>query len=65
LTSALRTEFERAREQSGHRLADAVAPYTRFVDSEERRWSEAQQTLTRLRERTTALLAQLSAVETR
>jgi small GTP-binding protein len=65
LTAALRTEFERAREQSGHRLADAVAPYARFVHSEERRWSEAQQTLTRLRERAAALLAQLTAVESR
>src|SRR4051812_3078582 len=62
LTSALRTEFERAREQSGHRLGDAVAPYARFVHSEERRWSEAQQTLARLRERAAALLAQISGV---
>ena len=31
LTSALQTEFERAREQSGHRLGDAMAPYARFV----------------------------------
>ena len=60
LTSALRTEFERAREQSGHRLGDAVAPYARFVHAEERRWSEARQTLTRLRERTAAFLAQLT-----
>ena len=65
LTSALRTEFERAREQSGHRLGDAVAPYARFVHAEERRWREARQTLTRLRERTAAFLAQLTAVETR
>ena len=47
LTAALRTEFDRAREQSGQRLADAVAPYARFVHAEERRWSEAQQTLSR------------------
>jgi small GTP-binding protein len=58
LTAALRSEFNRAREQSGHRLGDAVAPYARFVHSEERRWSEAQQTLTRLREQTAALLPQ-------
>jgi hypothetical protein len=60
LSSALRTEFERAREQSGHRLGDAVAPYARFVHAEERRWSEARQTLTQSRERTAALLAQLT-----
>ena len=35
LPSALRTEFERAREQSDHRLGDAVAPYARFVRAEE------------------------------
>ena len=65
LTSALRAEFERAREQSSHRLGDAVAPYARFVHAEEGRWGEAQQTLTRLRERTAAFLTQLTAVETR
>ncbi|MEQ1912514.1 MAG: dynamin family protein, partial [Vicinamibacterales bacterium] len=65
LTSALRTEFERAREQSRHRLGDAVAPYARFVRAEEGRWSEAQQTLTRLRERTAAFVTQLTAVQTR
>ena len=65
LTSALKTEFDRAREQSGHRLGDAVAPYARFVHAEERRWSEAQQTLIRLRERAAAFLAQLTAGETR
>jgi hypothetical protein len=65
LTTALRTEFERAREQSSHRLADAVAPYARFVHAEEGRWSEARQTLTQLRERTAAFVAQLTGVETR
>jgi small GTP-binding protein len=64
LTSALQAEFERAREQSGLRLGEAVAPYARFVRSEERRWSEAQETLTRLGERIAELLGQL-AVETR
>jgi GTP-binding protein EngB required for normal cell division len=59
LTAALRTEFNRACEQSGHRLADAVAPYARFVHAEERRWSEAQNTLTRLSDETRALLKQL------
>ncbi len=61
LTAALRSEFDRAREQSGHRLADAIAPYARFVRAEERRWSEAQDTLTRLREQTATLLTELKA----
>ena len=60
LKSALKTEFERAREQSGHRLADAVAPYARFVQAEERRWSDAKQSLGALRDRTAASLAELS-----
>jgi GTP-binding protein EngB required for normal cell division len=61
LTSALRSEFNRACEQSRQRLGDAVAPYARFVRAEERRWSEAQHTLTRLREETAALLTQQNA----
>jgi GTP-binding protein EngB required for normal cell division len=61
LTAALRSEFDRAREQSGHRLGDAMAPYARFVHAEERRWSEAQHTLARLREQTAALLTELKA----
>jgi small GTP-binding protein len=60
LTTALRSEFERAQEQSGHRLGEAVAPYARFVRAEERRWSDALRTLTAMRERTAAFLAQLT-----
>jgi len=65
LTSALRAEFARARERSGHRLRDAVAPYARFVDAEQRRWSDAQQSLIRLREATASFLTELTAIETR
>jgi small GTP-binding protein len=60
LATALRTEFEGAREQSAHRLGDVVAPYGRFVRAEERRWKEARGTLDALRERTTGLLAGLA-----
>jgi GTP-binding protein EngB required for normal cell division len=63
LAATLRSEFNRAREQSGHRLGDAVAPYARFVHAEERRWSEARHSLTRLREETSALLTELKADE--
>jgi hypothetical protein len=59
LGGALRSEFERAQEQSRHRLAEAVAPYARFVRAEDRRWSEALQTLTALRDRCSAFLANL------
>jgi small GTP-binding protein len=60
LTSALRTEFERAQEQSAHRLNDAVAPYARFVRAEERRWTDARATLDAVGARAGALLAELS-----
>jgi small GTP-binding protein len=63
LAAALRTEFNRVREQSGHRFADAVAPFARFVHAEERRWTEAQHKLSEIRERTAAFLAQLAAAE--
>jgi hypothetical protein len=59
LATALRAEFVHAQEQSAHRLADAVAPYARFVRAEQRRWSDAQGTLAALRERTTALLVEI------
>ncbi len=63
LETALRTEFERAQEQSRQRLGEAVAPYARFVRAEERRWSEAQRTLSALRERTVAFVARLAVEE--
>ena len=65
LIAALQTQFSRVREQSDHRFGDAVAPYARFVHSEERRWSEAQQRLAELRDRTAGFLAQLVASEKR
>jgi small GTP-binding protein len=60
LASALRAEFERAQEQSAHRLTDATGPYARFVRAEEQRWKDAQRTLATLRDRTTGILAQLT-----
>jgi len=61
LTAALQAEFARARERSGHRLRDAVAPYARFVNAEERRWSDAQQSLIRLHDATASFLTELTA----
>ena len=60
LSTALRTEFERAQEQSAHRLSDAIAPYGRFVRAEEQRWMDAQRTLGTLRDQMTGTLAQLA-----
>ena len=59
LTSALTTEFARAQELSAQRLQDLVAPYGRFVRSEESRWREAEQTLASLRQQTASSLSQL------
>ena len=61
LSTALRTEFEGAQEQSAHRLTDAIAPYARFVRAEEQRWREAQRTLAAIRDRMTTFLSQLVA----
>jgi ABC-type transport system involved in cytochrome bd biosynthesis fused ATPase/permease subunit len=60
LVTALRTKFEQAQEHSAHRLADAIAPYARFVRAEEQRWKDAQQTLAALRDRTKSFLTQLA-----
>ena len=51
LAEALRTEFERAQEQSRSRIDEAVAPYSRFVRAEQERWTEARATLGALRDR--------------
>jgi small GTP-binding protein len=59
LGAALQAEFNRAREQSQLRLADAVAPYARFVRAEAARWRGVQQTLGTLSEQTATLLAGL------
>jgi hypothetical protein len=56
LTAALRTEFDRAQERSSARLTDAIAPYASFVRAEERRWTEAQQTLASLDRRLAAMM---------
>jgi len=56
LAEALRREFERAQERSAERVMSAVAPYSRFVKSEEERWNAAVAQLTSLRDRTAAFL---------
>src|SRR4029453_12145762 len=51
LATALRTEFERAQQQSADRIANAIDPYSRFVRTEQARWTEARIDLTRPRGR--------------
>jgi small GTP-binding protein len=61
LASALRTEFERAQEQSHARIATAVEPYSRFVRAEQTRWRDARDTLGALRDRSAAFRNTLAA----
>jgi GTP-binding protein EngB required for normal cell division len=57
LSDALRSEFAHAQEQSAERIGSAVAPYARFVRSEEERWTDARATLTVIADRASTLLA--------
>ena len=61
LATALRTEFERAQEQSTTRLGGAVEPYSRFVRAEQTRWAEARGVLAALRDRAGSFRSQLAA----
>jgi hypothetical protein len=61
LAGALRAEFERAREQSGVRIAQAVDPYSRFVRAEQARWTEARSVLSALRDRASSFRERLAA----
>jgi ABC-type transport system involved in cytochrome bd biosynthesis fused ATPase/permease subunit len=59
LASALRDEFERARERSQLRLTDAVAPYRQFVRAQESRWRSAATALHDFADRSGAMRAAL------
>ena len=61
LASALRTEFERARDESGARIEQAIAPYSRFVRAEHTRWTEARTALALLRDRAGTFRERLAA----
>ena len=61
LAGALRTEFERAQEQSRERIARAVEPYSRFVRAEQTRWRGARDALSALRDRAAAFRSTLAA----
>ncbi|HEY8550867.1 MAG TPA: dynamin family protein, partial [Vicinamibacterales bacterium] len=45
LVAALRSEFGRAQGRSSSRLADAMAPYSRFVRAEQARWDDLRTSL--------------------
>ena len=61
LATALRTEFERAQEQSRARIEQAVSPYSRFVRAEHGRWSEARTALATLADRASRFRDRLAA----
>lgn len=61
LVEALRVEFERAQERSAHRLSDAVAPYARFVRTEQTRWDGLRRSLTELRAAIKTLVVSLES----
>jgi len=61
LRTALRTEFDHAQERTSLRLADAVAPYARFVHAEEARWRDAHDTLSALERRIAELQGRIAA----
>jgi ABC-type transport system involved in cytochrome bd biosynthesis fused ATPase/permease subunit len=63
LVDALRTEFQATRERSAQRLADALAPYSRFVRAEHGRWDQVRATLAGWRDRARQLLATVGSVE--
>jgi len=61
LATALRVEFEHARERGQRRLDEAMAPYSRFVRAERERWTEARNVLASLRDRAATFRDRLAA----
>jgi small GTP-binding protein len=61
LSAALRTEFERARDDSRGRIEQAIAPYSRFVRAEHGRWNDARTALAVLRDRAGLFRERLAA----
>ena len=59
LATALRGEFDAARERGVQRLADGLAPYSRFVRAEQQKWGEVRASLAGWRGRAAQLLSQV------
>jgi small GTP-binding protein len=64
LAETLRLEFERAQAHSVQRLDQSLAPYTRFVRAEQRRWQALRDQLAGVRDRVRTLLAAIEPVAT-
>ena len=56
LARALQSEFQSARERGSRRFDDGLAPYARFVRSEQQRWRDARATLAAWRGRAAGIL---------
>ena len=56
LVDALRSEFEASQQRSAQRLADGLAPYSRFVRSEHGRWEGVRSALSGWRGRASRLI---------
>jgi small GTP-binding protein len=63
LVEALQTEFRAAGEREAQRLADGVAPYSRFVRAEQNRWTGVQSAMGAWRERANRLIAAVGRVD--
>ena len=61
LAQALRAEFERARDRGRTRIDDAIAPYTRFVQAERDRWTQARSIVGALRDQAATFRDRLAA----
>jgi hypothetical protein len=61
LATALRGEFDAARERGVQRLADGLAPYSRFVRAEQQKWSEVRETMSGWRGRAAQLMSAVNA----
>jgi small GTP-binding protein len=57
LVDALQTEFKAAGERGAQRLADGIAPYSRFVRAEQSRWTDVQSAMRAWREHANRLIA--------
>jgi small GTP-binding protein len=63
LVAALRSEFEASQERSAQRLADGLAPYSRFVRAEHTRWDAVRTTLAGWRGKAGRLVAAVEQFE--
>ncbi len=62
LTSALSSQFEKELNRSLQRIQDAIAPYTRFVRSEQEKLRQSQEELAKARQTEGQLRAEIMAI---